>query len=368
MKLILGYGIVGKSVLEYFKTDCVIYDDSISIEPKFEKNMWPEIDLVIKSAGISKNHAILKEAKKRKIKTTTDIEIFLEKRLPGTYIGITGTNGKSSLCMMLKHILGDAAIIGGNFGESPINFGVHKFYILELSSYQLEHIKKNSLKKIDIGVILNISKHHLARHKTIKNYAKIKKKILNAKNSVFLKKISDKKDQFQNELLNKDIYQFAWENIKKILKILNFDENDAKKKLETYKNLKYRQEVIFQNEKLKIINDSKSCNKTSTLAALKEMNRNFIWICSDIEFDNEYFKINNFLKKVFIHSAKIQFNYNFEYDFASNFEELIKKACQFALNNNYDILFSSAAQSFDFFKNFEHRGALFEEYALKYVK
>ena len=184
--LIFGYGKTGKSagkLLDKFKITYSIYDDNISKKNKlFDKEFYKNnYDFIILSPGINiYNHKKKNFFSKYKKKIITDLDIFFSFQKKYKYtIGITGTNGKSSFCNLLKDILDRNNIkskILGNFGIPVLDKRISsdEICIIELSSYQIDYSKN---LKLDKACILNISPDHLERHKTLSNYKKIKLKI-----------------------------------------------------------------------------------------------------------------------------------------------------------------------------------------------
>ncbi|MEL0177056.1 MAG: Mur ligase family protein, partial [Pelagibacteraceae bacterium] len=182
--LIFGYGKTGKSVEKFFKKKNIrhsIWDDKIK-NKKFDKNFYKKkYDFIVLSPGIDiYHHKKKKFFKKHKSKIITDLDIFFSLTKNYKYtIGITGTNGKSSFCNLLKLILKKNKInskIIGNFGNPVLegDFSEKKYYIIELSSYLLDYSK---YIKLNSACILNVSPDHLERHLNLKNYKKIKLKI-----------------------------------------------------------------------------------------------------------------------------------------------------------------------------------------------
>ena len=96
------------------------------------------------------------------------------------YVGITGTNGKSTTTALIGHILASAGRkvqVGGNLGTPVLSFeplGDDGIYVLELSSYQLELIRHNPLR---VAVLLNITPDHIDRHGDMKGYIAAKARI-----------------------------------------------------------------------------------------------------------------------------------------------------------------------------------------------
>ncbi|WP_342261987.1 Mur ligase family protein [Alphaproteobacteria bacterium endosymbiont of Tiliacea citrago] len=371
MKLILGIGVVGKASIEYFSKECLCFYDDILKEytnkagvqiPFFEN--WDEVDTVIVSPGFSTDHPMILEAIKRNIDIESDISVFLKnEEMIGVKIGITGTNGKSTLCALLKYILGDLAEIGGNFGMSPLEFKKNCYYLLELSSYQLHWLKEESLKLLDIGVITNIGNHHIKYHKTKSEYVRVKNKILNAHKSFYNFEIDENLQYPKNKIFEQNQYKLALNIIVEILKVLNLDQEKALKKLESYSPLKYRQQVISDSPF--IVNDSKATNYESMFCALDNMRKDFVLINQiyDYSFNEEGFDIhsNPFLQKIFILSNQEIVNLKLPFFVSNDFEQVVKEAFRYSKEKDLGLLFSPGFQSFEFFKNFEKRGEVFDE-------
>ena len=202
-KLILGVGVTGISCADFFKSKGIpfkIFDtrdkayfvdyDFRDISPnsiyfkEYPVNFLNDIDEVIISPGLDKEHRIFKDIKSRNINIMTDIDIF-KRYYNKKLISVTGTNGKTTMVTMLKYALnkiGYNCIACGNNGIPPLSIinNSYDYIILELSSYQLEYM--SDLKSF-ISVITNIDYDHLERHKSIENYSKIKLSI--HKNSSF---------------------------------------------------------------------------------------------------------------------------------------------------------------------------------------
>jgi len=184
-KLIFGYGATGKSVEAYFQKNNIkyfIYDDDkekkISKNQKFKDTNIEEIDEIIISPGIKPTHDLLNKINSLGKAVKTDIDLFNE-NYKGKLIGVTGTNGKTTLVTLLSNFLnsqGIKAVAVGNVGRSPLEVIGKEFeyVIIELSSYQLYYLNNLDL---NIGIILNIHQDHLDWHKNFSEYLDSKKKI-----------------------------------------------------------------------------------------------------------------------------------------------------------------------------------------------
>ena len=99
-------------------------------------------------------------------------------RFEGTFLGITGTNGKTTTTALTGAVLaaGDRPVlVGGNIGDTVLDrldeITPRHWVVLELSSFQLESVER---PRLHVGVILNITPDHLDRHHTFENYADLK--------------------------------------------------------------------------------------------------------------------------------------------------------------------------------------------------
>ena len=135
---------------------------------------------LIFSPGVDKRSDIFKSVREANHKIKGDIEIFAD-YADAPVIGITGTNGKSTVTTMVSLMLKAAGLqvrYGGNLGTPAIELlggEAPDCYVLELSSFQLDLVEN---LKLDVACILNVTADHLDRHKTFDCYLEAKKKIL----------------------------------------------------------------------------------------------------------------------------------------------------------------------------------------------
>ena len=115
---------------------------------------------------------------------TCDLGLFLILFPQAKVLGITGTNGKSTTCSLIAHVLRVQNIphqLAGNVGVPIFSVASHHhqnvWYVLEFSSYQLELCTHHAWQ-IEVGGVLNVTPHHLERHGTLKIYSTIKRSLL----------------------------------------------------------------------------------------------------------------------------------------------------------------------------------------------
>jgi len=145
---------------------------------------WSKPAALVLSPGIPhkfpKPHPVAALATARRCPIIGDIELMARAGLGARFIGITGTNGKSTTTALIGHILRSAGLraeIGGNLGTPALELaplGKDGIYVLEMSSYQLE---LTHTLAFDVAVLLNIAPDHLDRHGGMDGYVAAKARI-----------------------------------------------------------------------------------------------------------------------------------------------------------------------------------------------
>ena len=402
--LIYGYGISGKSISKYLKrkkSSYKIYDDfsdlsllneSINLQ-KLKKNIKSfDYFIVSPSIKINKNHILYPF----KEKVLIDLD-FLSLEIKNQIVfGVTGTEGKSSICSYLYQYLSDSnkTLIIGNYGNTILDkdnlekiLTKTKIIIIELSSYQLDKVK---FLKINHAIITNIYSDHLQYHGSFSNYVKSKFKIqsfLNKDGCLHISN-SDKRKyssliniqnknintisnlKFKNKIFGLDINLLNENFTKKILSFskLNYDHN---KKLN---NLPFRNELIENRSNPTIINDSKSTNLENSIIKINQINlknkiiilggnpkksiikKNTIKNSLVLIFGPNRFKINKSLELI-----------NSKFFTFIDLENLFRFLKVIIHQTRWDvILFSPGGESFDQFKDYSHRGRIFNKYIKKF--
>ena len=417
--LIYGLGKSGISSYKFLKNKAELYlfDDNIKkeINSKINKRLYNlkqvsevKFNKIIISPGIDiSNCKLSKFLKKNFSKIYTDLDVFYS-FYKNKSITITGTNGKSTTAKILHKILidqkYDARLIGniGNPALSEKKITKRTIFVIEASSYQLDYSKIFTSK---YAVILNISPDHIERHKNLKNYINAKFNLLNSqsnqslafvkkndpliikkiKSSYFKQKIFKvdtlKNNKIFDQLKNKYFLSYGnKENLSfvlKIAKILKLNNKNLLETLNNFKGLKYRQQIIFKNKNLTIINDSKSTSFASSENLLKSFNKIY-WILGGIPKKGDKFKLSkknckNFKAYIFGNYHK-EFSKNLKRKMkVKNFKNLKAVLNKIFLNIEKEklkkniILFSPAGASFDSFKNFEDRGSYFNQLVKKFI-
>ena len=401
-------------------------DISVYLDKKFLFNEFShclnQIESVVVSPAIPIDHQTIIKLKQKGIMVIGEINIAWESLKDINWIGITGTNGKTTVTHLLSHILSKNKLFApfaGNIGTPLCKIAYRKnnkkidWLVAELSSYQIEvapYIKPK------IGIWTTFTADHLDRHKNFDNYFKIKNNLL--KQSEF--KIYNYDDRYlrknfktlsngiwittnSNELdlkhcdywINNENYII--ERRKKLFNLNNFklkgnhnaqnlllavaaarkiglSPEEIKDSLSSYKQLPHRLETIHQNNKLEIINDSKATNFDSSIAGINAIKDNPIIISGGRLKSgnaNEWVKtINKKAKAVFLFGEssqtlkKLLLDGGFKRDLLTfnDLSEVIDYSYFYLKNNQTEtLLFSPSCSSFDQFTDYEERGDVFRE-------
>ena len=408
---VYGLGLTGKSVVNFLKKNKVnkifVWDDylfkhNFKLKKNF-KTKLNDVNYIILSPGINiKKSKFKKLLLKNKKKIITDLDLFFLKNNVKKSIVITGTNGKSTTCSLIHHILKINKIknkLAGNIGKPilKLKFNENFVYVIEASSFQLEYSK---FVKPYCAAILNISEDHLDWHGTKKNYIMSKIKIFNNQtkndiaflNDINLKKIYKKKnflgklkfintnivrfEDSRNKYLqleaNKDNVAFAYY----IAKFFHINKNNFLKSLESFNGLSHRHEIFLKLGKSTFINDSKATTFESTQYALKS-NSNIVWITGGQPKKNDKIKIDQFKKKIikaYIVGKHKNFfikylNHKVQYEITKNLKVAVDRIFKsFEKKKKFTYLFSPASASYDQFKNFVERGDKFKNLVKHHAK
>ncbi|QJC33631.1 UDP-N-acetylmuramoyl-L-alanine--D-glutamate ligase [Enterobacteriaceae endosymbiont of Donacia provostii] len=419
--LIIGLGITGISCLNFLlkkKIIPAIIDEYTN--PTFIKKIPPYIpyhlgslnkdwilnaELIILSPGISIFNNIILQAKKKKIEIIGDIELF--SRYNNTpLIAITGTNGKSTVTNMLAKVMRKNNFkisIGGNIGYPVLDLLSLKrdFYILEISSFQLETIKKLN---IYIAIILNISQDHMDRYPLgIKQYRNFKLRIFkyaniciynsddilcypkqfynNKKYITFGQNSGDyslsiKGNGIYLKINNQKIFDFNKTqligihnylnslSVLAVTDILKIPKKNFFKEICNYKNMHHTLQIIHQEYGITWINDSKSTNISSTKAALRYLHdKKKIWLLlGGYDKNCELYLLIKYLKKknnikvlCFGQSSKKILSIYSKAIKVNTMYEGVKKIIKLVKYGDI-VLLSPACSSIDQFQNFKQRG------------
>lgn len=396
----------------------------LKYEIDFEENQHTEskilnADVVMKSPGIPEKVSLVQELFKKGIKVISEIE-FACQFTDATIVGITGSNGKTTTTMLTHHVLKSAGLnvgIGGNIGDSfaqQVAEQSYENYVLELSSFQLDGIKKfNS----HIAILTNISPDHLDRYDY--DYDKyIASKFSITKNQTpndYL--IYDADDEAINNWLSKNKTQAklvpfsitkeleygAFIKDNKIITRINTEEftmsiskltlqgkhntknamaasmaaqllkvrkQTIAESLSNFEGAEHRLENVQKVNGVQFINDSKATNVNATFYALECMETPTVWIVGGVDKGNDYSDLMPLVREkvkgivcLGLDNQKIIETFGNVVDVlveTAGAEEAVKVANKIATKGDA-VLLSPACASFDLFENYEDRGRKFKQ-------
>lgn len=371
----------------------------------FEENghtptILKEADWVVKSPGISSSNQWVQWFRQSGIPVISEIE-FAARHTRQPIIAITGTNGKSTTTKLTWHLLKTAGIkaeLGGNIGISFASLVAHTqpdYFVLEVSSFQLEDCPTFQPK---IAAILNITPDHLDRyHGAMQEYANAKFQIFKnqREGDVFLFNSNDQWVEKglslvdskvektgipvpllddQNPFLLRNSALLGQHNAHNagfaiaIAQLLKIDSALIQRGLDTFEGLPHRMQTIKKINGVTYINDSKATNIDAAFYALGALQTPIIWIAGGVDKGNDYSTLHPVMNQVkaiiAIGTDNSQLWSAFEpYEVIKKEAESMEQAVQIAAtigSKNDTVLLAPACASFDRFKNFEHRGELFE--------
>ena len=135
------------------------------------------VGLVVKSPGVPGDNELVREARRRRVPVWSEVELGY-RLLPGCrFLGVTGTNGKTTTVELLGAIFreaGRSVVVAGNVGRPLTSVAPAEWVVCELSSFQLEDVHELSC---EIAVLLNLEPDHLDRHGTFEDYTAAKLRI-----------------------------------------------------------------------------------------------------------------------------------------------------------------------------------------------
>ena len=415
--LIYGLGRSGQSVVKFFKKKKVsnfsVWDDKQEVRSKFKKYVTnnlikslKEVDYIVLSPGINIIDKIHKKTLyKFKHKILTDIDLVYLYNSDFKSIVVTGTNGKSTTCKIIEHLLKNSNFktkLGGNIGTPILDLDIKKniFLVTEASSFQLSHSK---FIKPNYAIFLNFTNDHIDWHGSKNKYLKSKLKIFHLQDindyaliNNDLKKIFRKskfssilitnkrkeymklKSKIKNEYLKSNANDENMNFVFTLAKLLKIANETFLKSMNTFVGLDHRYEIFFEKRNTIFINDSKATSLKASELALGG-SKNIYWIVGGLPKIHD--KINlkevkqNIIKSYIIGKHIFFFKNKLKNKIKFLVSKNLKKAVTDAIkdsilnkNKKNVILFSPGAASFDQFKNFEKRGEVFKKLSKIYAK
>jgi UDP-N-acetylmuramoylalanine--D-glutamate ligase len=378
-------------------------------------------DEVVKSPGIPGTAPMIKALREQGTHIISEIE-FAARYDSAKKICITGSNGKTTTTSLIYHLLCEAGLdagLGGNIGKSyalQVATEKHDYYVLEISSFQLDDAYDF---RPDIAIITNITPDHLDRydHK-LENYARAKFRItrnlrpedcfiFDSDDAITIRQLeevvikakmlpfSQEKEVEQGAFLRGDRIVLRYEqdeteiflqelalggrhNVYNSMaaalaaKATGISNEVIRASLKSFSPIEHRLEPVLSIRDVLYINDSKATNVDSAWYALECQTRPVVWIVGGTDKGNDYSVLNDLVRKhvkaivcLGVDNAKIHAAFgdivgaDMIVDTLSA-EEAVQASAAFARPGDV-VLLSPCCASFDLFKNYEDRGRQFKE-------
>ncbi len=431
--LVVGLGMTGFSIIRHLaQTDCrITVADSRDLPPYLSqvKQRFPDVDLVMGGIPYERFVEFDQIITSPGIQVTdsgsgkspiSDVELFA-RSADAPVIAITGSNGKSTVTMLVANMLlaaGFAVKTGGNIGIPALDLLVGEspdFYVLELSSFQLENTR--TLKPV-AATVLNISADHMDRYPGLNDYADAKfrifhrarRRIINRDDRITGRRVTvglpdrsfglnapDGDEDFGvagpggerlmvrggEALARVDQMTLQGEqNIANMLAAFALVESagvrltpDVIRGALDFPGLPHRCEMVSEANQVKWINDSKGTNPGATIAAIKGLRQPIILILGGQGKGADFSTMADVIADKVTHS----FIYGEDAEMilacfksASNvtrvgtLDEAVERSFSRALPGD-TVLFSPACASYDMFDSYEHRGNRFRQRVLELV-
>lgn len=414
--LIIGFGKSGKWAynlalkLGYMP---LIFDDGFSDL----KNCWiyyNSIDFAVVSPGVPPTHKLIQKLNEKNVSIISEIEFcYLARENKHPIIGITGTNGKTTVTEMISGVLAGEVTTCGNIGkpwsEVLVKQENSKYTLLELSSFQLNNI---NLFHPKIAVLTNFAPDHIDYHGSFENYIDAKMKltknmdvddfvIYNGEDGEVKKRVillrRPRVLYFSEERLSGEGIYFEKNNVvlsyagesnvlfslpenshfekhtrlnilasSLVCSLLGVDGTKIRESLLKFKPSMFRQTEVKNDLGIRIINDSKATNLSAVLMAVSEHKSDVLLVGG--KGKNESY-LSLFSKPTFhdivvygemgeevVGCAKICGFQNIVY--YKKFDDAVKVAVKLTKVGE-TLLFSPAGSSFDQFTSYQERGERF---------
>ena len=428
--LIVGLGKTGMSCVRFLSEQglSMLVTDT-RLEPPYIndlKNEFPNLrfvhgelteeqcncaEMIVVSPGVSLNTSALKTAIAQGKTVVGDIELF-SRQAKAPIVAITGSNGKSTVTTLLDLMAkadGKQVETGGNIGTPALDLlkaPLPQFYILELSSFQLETTFSMNAYA---SVVLNISSDHMDRYDDIEQYVAAKQKIYAGNGSAVINlddeyvadmlSAGDVLTFTSHEETNADCYVANYKdeewlfiqsvpiisvaslglkgthNISNALaaialaSTMNISSSAMKQVLESFTGLPHRCQLVAEINGVAWINDSKATNVGACIAAIEGLNnpgKVLLIVGGDskgAELDDLLPVFEEHIKHVFILGKDSErfvqlIKGRIEYSLVRDIQEAVQQADVIA-NTGDCVLLAPACASLDMFENYQQRGDVF---------
>ncbi len=363
------------------------------------EDMILNADEVVKSPGIPLTAPLIQKLQEQGTPIISEIE-FAARYTNAKMICITGSNGKTTTTSLIYYILRKAGLnvgLAGNIGNSlalQVAHEDHDYYVIELSSFQLDNMYDF---KADIAILLNITPDHLDRYDfKFQNYVDAKFRITRnqTKEDSFIYWAEDPViDREMKKLqLGATLYPYGFTQPNPLpvseeelalkgrhnllnsmaatiaANVLKIKNEVIRESLMTFQGVEHRLQYVATVKGVRYINDSKATNVNSCWYALESMNTPTVLILGGKDKGNDYSEIDELVREkchtlIFmgLHNEKLHEHFdrfNLTIIDTDNLKDAVLSAYH-AAHEGDTVLLSPCCASFDLFKSYEDRGEQF---------
>ncbi len=421
--LVLGLGVSGRAVARLLlrtgrsvlgidaspsAAALSLQTEGCSVQGEGEAIDWNAIEEVVVSPGISPKNPLYAQALARGLRICGEAEVALP-LLKQRLVAITGTNGKTTVTLLVEHVLNSVGITAkaiGNVGVALADYLLsprgEEVGVVELSSYQLETMHT---PVFEVGVILNITPDHLDRYPSLYEYARAKSRLekLVPPQALF---VHEKAVESYPDLFS-DPCRFGWDPtsplwtdgttlfFREVASLLPISYKDRgghdvenalaawgicrhfhvsgdafARALETFRKPPHRLEKVEEIRGVSYYDDSKGTNIDAVIRAVESMRSSVILIVGGVDKGASYLPWKEPFKdkvKQLIAigkaAAKIheELHPYFAIEHACSLQEAVERAAQLAIAGDC-VLLSPGCSSYDQFRDYAHRGEEFQNY------
>ena len=366
---------------------------------KHSEDLILNADEVVKSPGIPLTAPLIQKLQAQGTPVISEIE-FAARYTHAKMICITGSNGKTTTTSLIFYILKQAGLnvgLAGNIGNSlalQVAHEQHDYYVIELSSFQLDNMYDF---KANIAILLNITPDHLDRYDfQFQNYVDAKFRITRNQTAddAFIYWVEDPViDREMKKLqLGATLYPYGFtvpnplpvgedelalkgrHNVLNSMaatiaaNVLNIKKDVIRESLKSFKGVEHRLQYVATVRGVRWINDSKATNVNSCWYALESMTGPTVLILGGKDKGNDYSEIDELVRSkchtlVFmgLHNEKLHEHFDrfgLQIIDTDNLHDAVTGAYQ-AAHDGDTVLLSPCCASFDLFKSYEDRGEQF---------
>ena len=379
-----------------------------------------DADEVVKSPGIPSTAPLVREFASRGTRIVSEIE-FASRYDSAKKICVTGSNGKTTTTSLIHYLLKEAGLdvgLGGNIGKSyalQVATEKHDYYVLEISSFQLDDTYDF---RPDIAIITNITPDHLDRYDhNMENYVRAKFKItrnlrpedcfiFDSDDAITIEHLSkivlhckmlpfsqEKKveqgayldgnrivvryEQSESEIYLRELALGGKHNIYNSMaaaiaaKVTGIEDATIRSALGSFAPIEHRLEPVLSVRDVLYINDSKATNVDSAWYALECQTKPVVWIVGGTDKGNDYSVLNDLVREKVkaivclgvdnrkIHEAFAPIVGEDMIVDTDSADEAVKVSSMIAKPGDV-VLLSPCCASFDLFQNYEDRGRKFK--------